>query len=212
MNLRNNNSFLIDLRGPSNGRFSGTWRESGRDQYALQVNGGLGSDGANGSGQIYFRNGEFDRLEMNGNSVRTGERFDVRFSSSGSGGSGSGGSGGFFPGAGGGSGSGGDISLQQFGRGTIDDGNSINVTWVSVQINGGNGTILARTERGDVRMDGNVVNTSAAMYELELTRSNRGSVNGRARIFINRNSDQINSVRIDNGQINGKSFRLTFAR
>lgn len=64
-------------------RFLGRWRAKSSDYVYLEIDGGLGSDGASGTGQLYLRNSrEFSKVNLSGKSRYHARPFSLEFEAS----------------------------------------------------------------------------------------------------------------------------------
>lgn len=223
VNLRRNGAFTIDLRGGGNANFSGTYRENG-DRYDLDVDRGLGGDGARGSGTLYVRrNGnaaDVERLTLNGTSDRNGDRFDVNFTGGSSGGfwpgggSSGGSSGGFWPESPGGNSGNRPTSLTTAGRGNFDfSRGNVTLDNAVIYFNGASElTLELRGTNGQtLQMRGRIREWRGNVVEFEPYESNLGRVtNSRGRLaYANRST--INSLTMD-GDIDSTRYSLRFQR
>jgi len=76
--LRRGGEAYLEFRGRTSASFTGRWSRRGSDRITLTLR-RFGSADADGSGEIQFRRGEIDRVDLEGRTYRPNDRFEVRF-------------------------------------------------------------------------------------------------------------------------------------
>lgn len=78
LDVRNGGRFVLSVDGDIRETFEGTWRQGRRNSIDLQVDNAR-SGRVQGSGAVYLRGNEVERVTLNGREERSGQNFDLNF-------------------------------------------------------------------------------------------------------------------------------------